>query len=194
MNSTLVFATHNVNKVLEVSKLMPSNLTLLSLNDINCFDEIAETGTTLAANAKLKADFVSQNYQLNCFADDTGLLIDALNGEPGVFSARYAGPEKEASANMALVLKKLKGQTQRTAHFKTIIHLNLDGEAYIFEGKVEGFILDSPRGKGGFGYDPIFQPNESTLSFAEMSLKEKNAISHRARAIEKLLGFLQTRF
>ncbi|MEC8831395.1 MAG: RdgB/HAM1 family non-canonical purine NTP pyrophosphatase, partial [Bacteroidota bacterium] len=155
----LVFATHNDNKLKEVQQLLPKNIELLSLKDIECFDEIPETGATLEENAKIKADFVTQTYGLDCFSDDTGLLVDDLNGAPGVYSARYAGEQKKADDNMAKLLAELEGSNNRSAHFKTAIHLNLQDQSYTFDGIVEGQITLARHGEGGFGYDPIFKPN-----------------------------------
>ncbi len=187
----LVFATHNDHKLKEVQQLLPKNIKLLSLKDIECFDEIPETGDTLEENAKIKADFVTQTYGLNCFSDDTGLLVDALDGAPGVYSARYAGEQKSAKDNMAKLLSELKGANDRAAHFKTVIHLNLQGNSYTFEGIVEGVITETEWGYGGFGYDPIFRPNGFDKTFGELPSETKNAISHRGRAIQKLVDFLK---
>ena len=159
---------------------------------INCLQEIEETGTTLEENAQLKADFVTKNYGLNCFSDDTGLLVDALNGAPGVYTARYAGKEKSASANMDKLLIELKGKTDRKAHFKTAISLNITTKKHLFTGIVDGIISQEKQGKKGFGYDPIFIPNGYDVSFAELSITVKNKISHRGRAIQKLIQFLRT--
>ncbi len=189
----IVFATHNPNKLKEVKELLPSNIILLSLDDIGCFEEIPETGKTLEENAKIKADHITKQYGLDCFSDDTGLLIDALDGAPGVYSARYAGPKKNASDNMAKVLKKLDGIQNRSAHFKTVIHLNLAGEAHSFKGVVEGTITEKAIGTGGFGYDPIFKPEGFSKTFGELPLDIKNEISHRGRAIQKLVSFLEKR-
>lgn len=187
----IVFATHNRHKLNEVRKLLPINIQLLSLDDIGCLEEIPETGETLEENAKIKADFVTENYGFDCFSDDTGLLIDALNGQPGVYTARYAGEQKSAKDNMAKVLAKLKGNSNRTAHFKTVIHLNLSNESYVFDGIVEGSITQQEFGAGGFGYDPIFKPEGFTATFGELSLEIKNTISHRGRAIQKLMAFFE---
>lgn len=187
----LVFATHNDHKLHEVQQLLPESFELLSLKDIGCFDEIPETGLTLEENAKIKADFVTQTYGLDCFSDDTGLLVDSLNGEPGVYSARYAGEQKNAGDNMAKLLTKLEGKDNRSAHFKTVIHLNLNGESFVFEGIVEGSITKSQQGNGGFGYDPIFRPVGHEKTFGELSAATKNEISHRGRAIQKLVEFLK---
>ena len=189
----LVFATHNDHKLREVQQLLPNSIQLLSLNDIGCYNEIPETGLTLEENAKIKADFVTQTYGLDCFSDDTGLLVDALDGRPGVFSARYAGAQKNAKYNMAKLLAELNGKNNREAHFKTAIHLNLAGTSHTFEGSVYGTITESENGTGGFGYDPIFKPDGYDKTFGELSAKTKNTISHRGRAIQKLVHFLKNR-
>ncbi|TAI49124.1 non-canonical purine NTP diphosphatase [Flagellimonas allohymeniacidonis] len=187
----LVFATHNQNKIEEVRAILPDTFTLLSLDDIGCTEEIPETGETLAENAKIKADYVTQTYGLNCFSDDTGLIIDALNGAPGVYSARYASEHKNAKDNMTKVLEELKDEYSRTARFKTIVHLNLMGESHVFEGAVEGWITKQMQGSGGFGYDPIFRPEGYDQTFGELPTKVKNTISHRGRAIQSLVEFLK---
>jgi len=187
----LVFATHNDHKLKEVQQLLPKSIALLSLKDIKCFDEIPETGATLEENAKIKADYVTKTYGLDCFSDDTGLLVDALNGQPGVYSARYAGEQKSAKDNMAKLLTELKGANNRSAYFKTVVHLNLQGESYTFEGVVEGEITINAHGNGGFGYDPIFKPDRYDKTFGELPADTKNAISHRGRAIQKLVAFLK---
>ena len=187
----LVFATHNQHKLKEVQQLLPHSIELLSLHDIGCFDEIPETGHTLEENAKIKADFVTQTYGFNCFSDDTGLLVDALNGRPGVFSARYAGESKNALDNMVKVLNEMEGQPDRNAHFKTVIHLNWNGKPHLFEGIVEGELTYAMQGKGGFGYDPIFRPNGYDQTFGELPPETKNAISHRGRAVQKLVAFIK---
>ncbi|MBL4662130.1 MAG: non-canonical purine NTP diphosphatase [Flavobacteriaceae bacterium] len=186
----LVFATHNSNKLKEVKALMPSHIELLSLTDINCHDEIPETASTIEGNAKLKADYVRKNYGLNCFADDTGLEVTALNGEPGVYSARYAGSENNAEANMAKLLENLEDKEDRSAHFKTVIALSLDTSEVFFTGICEGEIIEQARGEKGFGYDPIFQPNGYDETFAEISSEEKGKISHRGKAIRALVAYL----
>jgi len=188
----LVFATHNPNKLYEVQLLMPQHITLLSLDDIGCSEEIPETSKTLKGNAKLKADFVTEHYEMPCFADDTGLLVDYLNGEPGVYSARYAGKQKNAEENMNKLLEALKGEENRSAHFKTIIALNLPKESHFFEGIVEGEITTEKRGDRGFGYDPIFRPRGYHETFAQLAIETKNKISHRSRALQKLIKLLQT--
>lgn len=187
----LVFATQNQNKFEEVRKLIPERIDLVSLTDIGCFDEIPETGATLEENARIKADYIFRNFKLPCFADDTGLLVDSLNGQPGVYSARYAGEHKNAEDNMNKLLLKLKNKTNRDAWFKTIIVLNVQGENYLFEGVVEGEIIKEQRGTAGFGYDPIFKPKGYENTFAELSIETKNKIGHRGKAIRKLLVYLQ---
>ncbi len=187
----LVFATHNDHKLKEVQQLLPSSIQLLSLKDIECFDEIPETGETLEENAKIKADYVTQTYGLNCFSDDTGLLVDALDGAPGVYSARYAGKHKNAKDNMQKLLSELEDKSNRNAHFKTVVYLNLNGESYAFEGIVQGIITENEQGVGGFGYDPIFKPNGYENTFGELPAETKNTISHRGRAIQKLVDFLK---
>jgi XTP/dITP diphosphohydrolase len=188
----LIFATQNQNKVNELKQLMPDFIELLSLKDIDCDDDIPETAPTLEGNAILKAHFVFENYNVNCFADDTGLEIEALNNEPGVFSARYAGPQKEAIDNMNLVLEKLENQTNRKARFRTVICLIINGKQYLFEGIVKGEITLNKSGGKGFGYDPIFKPDGFNKTFAEMTIAEKNEISHRGIAVKKLIEFLKT--
>nr|WP_299340767.1 non-canonical purine NTP diphosphatase [Allomuricauda sp.] len=187
----LVFATHNQNKLEEVRAILPKTITLRSLDDIGCHEEIPETGETLAENAKIKADYVTQTYGLDCFSDDTGLLIDALNGAPGVYSARYAGNQKNAQDNMAKVLSELENVDERTARFKTVIHLNIKGQSYLFEGTVEGLITKVQEGLGGFGYDPIFKPFGFDKTFGELPASVKNSISHRGKAIHELAEFLK---
>lgn len=187
----LLFATQNKNKALEIQKLMPEGVVVKTLQDLNCDDDIPETGATLEENALLKARYVYKKFGVNCFADDTGLEVEALERRPGVLSARYAGEAKDAGANMNLVLKELHGETNRSARFRTIIALILDGTEILFEGIVDGTILKEKSGRHGFGYDPIFKPLESPLSFAEMSLDEKNKMSHRGRAIAKLVNHIK---
>ncbi|MBR9855198.1 MAG: non-canonical purine NTP diphosphatase [Algicola sp.] len=187
----LVFATHNDHKLKEVEQLLPTGIELLSLKDIECFDEIPETGSTLEENAKIKADYVTQTYGLDCFSDDTGLLVDALDGAPGVYSARYSGEHKNAKDNMKKLLMELKNINKRSAHFKTVVHLNLKGKNHVFEGIVEGEITKQESGDGGFGYDPIFKPDGFDKTFGELSPEVKNSISHRGRAIKKLVEFLK---
>ena len=187
---TLVFATANQNKVKEIQALIPDSIRLLGLSDIQCLEEIPETQPTIEGNAAQKAFYVFEKYQHNCFADDTGLEVEALDNRPGVMSARYAGDAKNASDNIDKVLAELKNETNRTARFKTSISLVINGEETLFEGVVEGTILKEKRGEKGFGYDPIFLPHGSDRSFAEMELAEKNKISHRALAVNKLVAYL----
>jgi len=187
---TLVFATQNANKAKEIQGLLPSNYEVKTLADIGCTEDIPEEQPTLEGNALQKAKYVYEKYKVDCFADDTGLEVESLNGEPGVYSARYAGPEKNSEANMDLLLEKLNQKTNRNAQFRTVIALILDGKMYTFEGSVSGVIATKRQGNEGFGYDPIFIPNEGDRSFAQMPLEEKNKISHRGRAIRKLSEFL----
>ena len=186
----LVFATHNQNKFNEVKALMPSHIELLSLTHIGCFDEIPETAETLEGNAQIKADFVTKKYGLNCFADDTGLIVDALNGAPGVYSARYAGAQKNATDNMNKLLAELLDKKNRQARFETIIALNLEHETIFFTGIAKGEITHKKSGAAGFGYDPIFKPLSCDKTFAELPISIKNKISHRGKAIQKLISHL----
>ena len=187
----IVFATNNAHKLEEVRAIAGNSFHILSLSDIDCHDDIPETADTLEGNALIKARWVRDRYGMDCFADDTGLMVDALNGEPGVYSARYAGEAHDAEANMAKLLEKMNGQTDRKAHFSTVIALCLDGEEKIFEGRVDGTIAVQRSGANGFGYDPIFVPDETGISFADMTAEAKNAISHRGRATEKLFQYLK---
>lgn len=189
----LVFATNNAHKLKEISQLIPDHYQVRSLNDIGCDVDIPETGITLEANAAQKSFYIWENYAINCFADDTGLEIEALNNEPGVYSARYAGAERSALTNMKKVLDLMEHQSNRKARFRTVISLILDGVEHQFEGVVEGTISTQMTGMAGFGYDPIFVPDGFSRSFAEMSSAEKNQVSHRGRAVEKLIRFLQNR-
>ncbi len=189
----LVFATHNQNKFREVKALMPSHIELVNLTDIGCFDDIPETATTIEGNAKLKANYVRDHYQLPCFADDTGLEVNALDGAPGVYSARYAGPENNAEANMSKLLKNLENKEDRSAQFKTVIALSLKGTEKLFTGICKGEILHKTRGDQGFGYDPIFQPEGYEQTFAEMEQNQKGKISHRGKAIAILMEFLEAK-
>ncbi len=186
----LVFATANQNKAKEIQSLIPKSIEILSLIDINCLEEVPETQATIEGNASQKAFFVQNNYNYNCFADDTGLEVEALGGKPGALSARYAGEAKDANANMDKILTELKGITNRKARFKTVISLVINGNEKLFEGVVNGTILEEKRGTQGFGYDPIFVPNGHNQTFAEMDLSEKNKISHRAIAVNKLVEYL----
>lgn len=186
----LVFVTNNRNKLQEVQAMLPDSIQLVTLEEIGCFEDIAETETTLEGNAKLKANHVTLGYSYNCFADDTGLEVSALNGAPGVYSARYAGAKKDADMNMNKLLSKLHSKQDRSAQFRTAIALNIDGEQFLFEGICNGEIIQDRKGEGGFGYDPIFKPQGYNMTFAEMPAKEKNVISHRGIAIQKLVAFL----
>ncbi|WP_299161643.1 non-canonical purine NTP diphosphatase [uncultured Eudoraea sp.] len=186
----LVFATHNANKLKEVSLLLPKDIRLISLEDLGCHEEIPETETTLEANAQLKADYITKHYGISCFADDTGLIIDAINGAPGVHSARFAGEEKDSEKNMEKVLFELKNTTSRTARFKTVIALNLNKKRMLFEGVVEGTITKEKQGAQGFGYDPIFIPVGYDQTFAQLPIHIKNKISHRGKALQKLIIYL----
>lgn len=186
----IVFASANKNKVSEISQLMPSGIHMLGLEDINCWEEIPETADTIAGNALQKARYVYEKFGVNCFADDTGLEVFALNGRPGVYSARYAGPAKDANANMDKILQELGSSTDRSARFVTVIALIMDGKEQLFEGVVNGRILENKQGEKGFGYDPIFQPEGEHRSFAQMTMDEKNRLSHRALAVNKLVEYL----
>jgi XTP/dITP diphosphohydrolase len=186
----LVFATHNPNKLYEIRQMMPGGIRLLSLEDIGCREEIPETADTLEGNARIKAAHVWEHYGYDCFADDTGLEVAALQGAPGVYSARYAGPEADAQANMQKLLSQMEAKVDRSARFRTSIALVLDGQFHFFEGTVSGQILREPRGSGGFGYDPVFMPEGYEKSFAQLPLQVKNEISHRGRAFRELSAFL----
>ncbi|TNE81367.1 MAG: non-canonical purine NTP diphosphatase [Bacteroidetes bacterium] len=186
----LVFATNNKHKLQEASQVLPEDLLLLNLDDIGCEEELAETADTFQGNALMKAEYVFKNYEVACFADDSGLEVDALNGAPGVYSARYAGEHGNAEKNMDKLLEALKGSAHRKARFKTVIALVQPQGVHYFEGSVEGHILEEKRGDRGFGYDPLFVPEGETRSFAEMSPSEKNSMSHRARALAKMHEFL----
>ena len=187
----LVFASHNQNKVNEIKSLLPDTFEILSLTEIGFNEEIEETGLTLDENSKIKAQTVFEKTGYFCFADDTGLEIEALNYEPGVFSARYAGNQKNDSDNIEKVLLNLQGITNRNARFRTVITLLIGQEEYSFEGRVDGKIIMEKRGEFGFGYDPIFIPENESRTFAEMSMEEKNQFSHRARAFQKMIEFLK---
>lgn len=187
----LVFATHNLNKLKEIKALLPDHISLLSLGDINCTEDIAETADAIEGNALLKAEYVKKTYGYNCFADDTGLEVEALAGEPGVYSARYAGEEKDDEANVQKLLHNLENENNRKAHFKTVIALCLEEEKKTFTGICKGSILEEKRGKHGFGYDPVFKPEGEALSFAEMEMNKKAAMSHRGKAFGKLISFLE---
>jgi XTP/dITP diphosphohydrolase len=191
MEKVLVFATHNKNKVFEVQQLLGDGFEIRTLSDIACHDEIEETGLTLSENASIKSSFVFNKYGLSCFADDTGLEVSALNGAPGVFSARYAGVQKSDNDNINLLLHNLKGNSNREARFKTVISCILDGKETFFEGILEGQIVSEKVGENGFGYDPIFKPNNYNITLAQMTIDEKNEISHRAKATLKFIEFLR---
>ena len=186
----LIFATHNSNKAFEIQKLLPEHFQVLTLNDIDFQEEIPENESTIEANSAFKAQFIFNKFNLNCFADDTDLEIEALNGRPGVHSARYSGEDRNSDANIDRVLEELNGIENRNARFKTVITLIINGVQYIFEGIVNGQIISEKRGNNGFGYDPIFIPENESKTFAEMDLSEKNKYSHRARALEKMIAFL----
>lgn len=187
----LIFATHNPNKVEEIRQIMPDYIELLSLSDMDFHEDIVETDDTIEDNAKIKAEAIAKKFQMPCFADDTGLEVDALNGEPGVKSARYAGEDKNDSANRQKLLENLEGKSPRSARFKTVISFINGKLEKTFTGICEGEISKKPAGDGGFGYDPIFIPNNKNQTFAEMSAEEKNSISHRALAFEKMMEFLK---
>jgi len=187
----LVFATNNAYKLAEVRAILEPEFTIISLDDLNCKDDIPETADTLEGNALLKATYIHERFGLDCFADDTGLEIEALGGEPGVYSARYAGEDNNSYNNMSKVLSLLENKTNRKACFRTVIALILGKKTSFFEGKIDGDITLLPRGESGFGYDPIFVPEGYLLSFAQLGADEKNKISHRALAVNKLIDFLQ---
>jgi XTP/dITP diphosphohydrolase len=187
----LVFATNNQNKIREMQQMLPPNIEIISLESIGCFEEIPETANTIEENAIMKANYVTQKYGYDCFADDTGLEIDALNGAPGVYSARYAGEERNSDYNMNKVLVALTENNNRTAQFKTVITLNMNGKQHLFTGIARGEITLEKLGNQGFGYDPIFKPEGFELTFAQLSLEEKVVISHRGKAAEQLIAFLK---
>ena len=189
----IIFATHNEHKTQEARAILGENWNLKNLHEIGCEEEIPETADTLQGNALQKAQYVVDHYHANCFADDTGLEIDGLEGRPGVYSARYAGEHCTYQDNVNKVLKEMKGMTNRKACFKTVVALVLDGEIHLFEGRVDGKIIEEPRGTAGFGYDPVFMPDGYNQTFAEMGDEVKNSISHRGRAMRKLIDFLKDR-
>ena len=191
MKKKLVVATNNAHKLEEIAAILGNEMELLSLKDIQCFDDIPETADTLEGNARQKAQYIAEKYGMDCFADDTGLEVEALNGAPGVFSARYAGDGHDSEANMQKLLHELEGKENRKAQFRTAICLIMNGEEHLFEGIVKGEIIREKRGGAGFGYDPIFVPEGYDLTFAELGNDIKNTISHRARAVEKLCQFLK---
>lgn len=189
----LVFASNNKNKIKEIQLLVPNSIQIVSLEDIGCFDEIPETADTIEGNAILKANYVTEKYGYNCFADDSGLEIDVLNGEPGVYSARYAGEPKDDNKNIEKVLANLKDKTNRKANFKTVICLNIEGQQHLFTGIINGKIIDEKIGNNGFGYDPIFVADGYQKTFAELSMEEKSTISHRGKAVRQLIEYLNNR-
>lgn len=191
MKKKLIFATNNLHKLNEVSQMLGNSFDLLSLKDINCYSDIPETANTLEGNALMKARFIYQRYHLNCFADDTGLEVEALNGAPGVFSARYAGETHDSKANMDKLLAEMKGFENRNAQFRTVIALIINEKEYLFEGLIKGMIIEKEKGSSGFGYDPVFIPEGFNETFAELGNEIKNKISHRAQAIDKLCKFIQ---
>lgn len=186
----LVFASNNKNKIIEIQQMLPNSITILSLEDIGCTEEIEETSNTIEGNAILKANYVTEKYGYDCFADDTGLEVDALNGEPGVYSARYAGEQKNADDNMDKLLSNLENKTNRNAQFKTVIALNINKNQHLFTGIVKGNIIKEKIGTQGFGYDPIFVSENDSRTFAQLSLEEKAIISHRGIAVKQLIDFL----
>ncbi len=187
----LVFASNNKNKILEIQSMLPESIKILSLEDIGCIEDIPETAYTIEGNAILKANYVTQKYGFDCFADDTGLEVDSLDGEPGVFSARYAGEQRNADDNMNKLLDALSNKTNRKAQFKTVIALNLNGKQELFTGIVKGEITLEKTGNQGFGYDPIFQPEGFSETFAQLPLEMKNKIGHRGKATQLLIAFLK---
>lgn len=192
MKHRIVFATNNLHKLDEVRRIAGPEVEILSLAEIGCTDDIPETSDTIEGNAVQKARYVKEKFGYDCFADDTGLMVDALDGAPGVYSARYAGPGHDSRANMALLLKNLEGVADRSARFLTVIALVRGEELHTFEGVVEGEILTAPEGEGGFGYDPVFRPLEADCCFGLMSAEAKDAISHRGRATRKLIEYINS--
>lgn len=190
-NDKLIFATGNANKIKEVNALLEGKLTVGSLDDIGCTGDLPETHETLHENALEKARYVYNNYGVNCFSEDTGLEVKALNGAPGVYSARYAGSQKNNEDNIDLLLKNMEGEPDRSAQFRTVIALIIDGAEYLFEGTAPGTIIEARVGGGGFGYDPVFQPVGHNRTFAEMDMLEKSKLSHRGQAVSKLIYFLK---
>lgn len=192
MKQKLVFATNNTHKLDEVRSVVGDKFEIVSLSDINCFDDIEEYGETLEENALIKARYVKTKFGYDCFGDDTGLEVEALDGKPGVYSARYAGEDHDSKANIKKLLKELENKENRKAQFRTVIALILDGKEYLFEGEIKGSIIEEEKGNTGFGYDPIFQPNGYNNTFAELGSDIKNKISHRALAVNKLCKFLNS--
>ncbi|MDR2692393.1 MAG: non-canonical purine NTP diphosphatase [Dysgonamonadaceae bacterium] len=190
MNKKIVFATNNKHKLDEIRSILGASYTIASMDEIGCSEDIPETAGTLEGNALLKAQYIKTHYGYDCFADDTGLEVKALNNAPGVYSARYAGEAKDSKANIRKVLKELENRTDRSARFRTVIALITEGKEYLFEGAVKGKIIEEARGNAGFGYDPVFVPEGYAETFAEMGIDVKNKISHRAKAVEQLKKFL----
>lgn len=186
----LVFASNNKNKILEIQNMLPAGIEILSLEAVGCHEDIPETADTIEGNAILKADYVTQKYGYDCFADDTGLEVSALNGAPGVYSARYAGEQKNAGDNIDKLLSELQGQPDRSAQFKTVIALNLSGKQHLFTGIAKGEITPGRKGNQGFGYDPVFKAEGDDRTFAELTMAEKAHISHRGKAVKQLVDFL----
>ncbi len=189
----LCIASNNRHKIEEISQAVGNQFQIVSLQEIGCLEELPETHETIEENALEKAEYVWNHYQVNCFADDSGLEIEALNGEPGVHTAYYGGPERDANKNMDLVLSKMQNVHNRKARFRTCIALIMNGKKHLFEGYVDGTILTEKRGNGGFGYDPLFVPNGYDKTFAELTIEEKGSMSHRAMAVQKLLNFLHSK-
>ena len=187
----LVFATNNANKIKEIQALLPNFIQIISLENIGCDEEIPETANTIEGNAILKANYITEKYGYDCFADDTGLEVEALNGEPGVYSARYAGVQKSDNDNMNKLLQNLKDKPNRNAQFKTVIALNINGKQHLFTGIAKGIITFEKTGNQGFGYDPIFQPDGFKKTFAQFSLEEKGKVSHRGKAMQQLIDYLK---
>ncbi|HKO76705.1 MAG TPA: non-canonical purine NTP diphosphatase, partial [Flavobacterium sp.] len=190
VNMKIVFATNNKNKIKEIQSMLPPSIEIISLESIGCHEDIPETADTIEGNAIMKANYITEKYGYDCFADDTGLEVEALNGEPGVYSARYAGEQKSAEDNMDKLLLNLENSANRNAQFKTVITLNLKGEQYLFSGIAKGAITLDKNGNQGFGYDPIFRPDGYQETFAQLSLETKNTISHRGKATRELIAFL----
>lgn len=190
MKRKLVFATNNLHKLEEVQEVVGSSFEIISLKDIGCFDDIAETGDTLEANALIKARYIKEKYGYDCFGDDTGLEVEVLNGAPGVYSARYAGDGHDSKANIKKLLTEMQGTDNRKARFRTVIALIIDNKEYLFEGEVKGQIITEEKGTAGFGYDPVFIPDGYSQTFAELGNDVKNEISHRALATKALCNFL----
>ncbi len=186
----LVFASNNPNKIKEIQALVPDSIQIVGLNEIGCHEDIPETAATIEGNAILKANYVTEKYGLDCFADDSGLEVDAINGAPGVYSARYAGEPKNDDNNLNKLLLDLKDETQRKANFKTVICLNINGQQQLFTGIINGTITHEKKGNNGFGYDPVFRADGHSKTFAELTMEEKSRISHRGIAVKKLIDFL----